>query len=75
MQTKTFAMCPDTFMPFQELKINLRVYCDAQHDGHPWPYCDVKYLEGVLVEEVMNKIRQQVNQFVSETKPFAIHEK
>lgn len=63
----------DTFCPGVMRQIDLTVYTDAQHDGHPWDESFIAGQEDQLVEEIMRSLRPHIEMHVKQTKPFAIH--
>ncbi len=73
-ESKEYTFDAETFMPKKIMQIDLSVCCDAQHDGRLWHKSDVERAESELVTVIMEKLKLKVEEFVSKTKPFGIHE-
>lgn len=66
-------LCSDTFMPFQTMNIELRVKCDAQHDGRDWSSEWVEHCHRKLTDQIVKQLGAEVYDFVGDVKPFAVH--
>ena len=62
----------DRYMPFREININLRIYCDTQHDGRLLTKEEVSLNEYNLSGIIISKITKEVADFVKEANAFAI---
>jgi hypothetical protein len=65
--------CPDKCTMFREININLRLYVDAQHDGRLLTEEELALNQYNLSGVILNKIATEVDKFIKETDPFAIH--
>lgn len=69
----TLYMDTETFMPYYEARIDLRVLIDPQHDGRLWPKEFVEGQEHELVEDILDKLRPSITELVKNTKPYSVH--
>lgn len=65
--------CPDKCVMFREININLRVYVDAQHDGRLLTEEELAANHYNFSGAILSKIATEVDKFIAETDPFAIH--
>lgn len=67
----TVKLDPDTYCPFQELDIKLKIFYEAQHDGRPFE----DEHETRLMGEIMDDIGIRVKEIVHRLNPLGIPRK
>lgn len=64
---------PSTLQLAWGIKMKLRLFQDAQHDGHPWGEDQKDRRTKELVEDIMKALRVEVEALVATADPFDIH--